>query len=479
MEKNNFFTNKYLKQYEIPLEYQKEYISFHHNLLGDRLILIYYLVFVFFPGSYIFDYLIYPEISFMMLKYRLVCVAITAGMLWLFKNTSFKKHPLLMTYFILLITALTIIRLTILAGGVNSGYYAGLNLLFLCMAMVSPWTLKHSICGGITTILCYIVFVILPSVNYSYSIVFDRLYFLSFNVIFVSISTRLLNNYRRRQFVDKKYVELKNNELDEINKKLADLNKIKSNLYTSVTHDIKTPIATTTKSLSNTIKRLSRLSQIEDTTVTKIISESITSLNRATNALKNVKNIAEEMTEVSKMEDSVTVMKFKKVNLKTLLENLILFYQSTSKTRSYILNYNLDTNEYVFDGTRMGRIIENLLSNATKYCTKGTITINASHIKDQFITLTISDNGVGIKESALDYIFDRYKMVDGKYQKEGQGVGLSIVKDYVEFHGGEISVESTFLDSTNDKTNSGTTFTIHIPDSITQGNYEKKITINK
>ncbi len=93
----------------------------------------------------------------------------------------------------------------------------------------------------------------------------------------------------------------------------------------------------------------------------------------------------------------------------------------------------------------------NLLSNAIKYTPKeGEINVDIS-LEEDFIKVSVRDNGEGIPEDKLEQIFDRFMQVDqfrtGKV--EGSGIGLSIVKGLVELHGGTVCAESVYGEGTN------------------------------
>ena len=104
-------------------------------------------------------------------------------------------------------------------------------------------------------------------------------------------------------------------------------------------------------------------------------------------------------------------------------------------------------------------VIDNLLTNATKYTEKGKITIGFNSTK-KFLTLHIKDTGVGISEKDLPYIFNRFYSGDKSRQQGGTGIGLNYVKTIVESHGGIVNVVS--------KEGKGSTFSISLPRAETK-----------
>jgi signal transduction histidine kinase len=110
------------------------------------------------------------------------------------------------------------------------------------------------------------------------------------------------------------------------------------------------------------------------------------------------------------------------------------------------------------DDEKYERIILNLLSNAIKFTPRGkSITVKLRSIKNS-ICVEVKDNGIGIPSDKLDVIFERFGQVDSSLsrQAEGTGIGLSLVKNFVEALGGSISVKS--------KVGKGSNFTIQLPD---------------
>ena len=109
------------------------------------------------------------------------------------------------------------------------------------------------------------------------------------------------------------------------------------------------------------------------------------------------------------------------------------------------------------DPDKIERIMLNLLSNAIKFTDKrGKIFVNV-YLQNNYICISVKDNGIGISEEMQNLIFDRFIQVDKSISRnrEGSGIGLAIVKSLVELHNGKITLES--------KIGQGSDFTILIP----------------
>jgi two-component system, OmpR family, phosphate regulon sensor histidine kinase PhoR len=108
------------------------------------------------------------------------------------------------------------------------------------------------------------------------------------------------------------------------------------------------------------------------------------------------------------------------------------------------------------NSAQLGQVVLNLVENAIKYTTEGSIAVSIRDTGDEAV-LSVTDTGIGIANEHLPRLFERFYRVDkGRHRSSGgTGLGLSIVKHFVESHGGTISVDSTL--------NQGSTFSIRLP----------------
>ena len=108
------------------------------------------------------------------------------------------------------------------------------------------------------------------------------------------------------------------------------------------------------------------------------------------------------------------------------------------------------------DETRLRQILNNLLYNSLRHTPEGGLVVLQARPKGNMVEISVSDTGRGIPEDEVDHVFDRYYQAErGKRHDDGSGLGLSIVKQLVEAHGGETSVESLV--------DQGTTFRFTLP----------------
>ena len=124
---------------------------------------------------------------------------------------------------------------------------------------------------------------------------------------------------------------------------------------------------------------------------------------------------------------------------------------------SIIFDTDVEEKIVACDAEKMERVMLNLLSNAIKYTEPGGTIEVSIYDRDESITISVKDTGIGIPGEKLSIIFQRFRQVESLLtrKREGSGIGLSLVKSIVELHGGSITVES--------QENEGTEFKIEIP----------------
>jgi len=137
---------------------------------------------------------------------------------------------------------------------------------------------------------------------------------------------------------------------------------------------------------------------------------------------------------------------------------------------------NKDVSNILADENKFQLVMINLLDNAAKYSfEKGIVTVKVFNKDDKFVSINVQDNGVGIADSDLQRIFEKFIRVENHLTRkaQGSGLGLYIVKNLVEKMGGEISVVSS-----TKLPNSGSTFEILMP-ATSYASQSKKVLEDK
>jgi PAS domain S-box-containing protein len=169
--------------------------------------------------------------------------------------------------------------------------------------------------------------------------------------------------------------------------------------------------------------------------------------------------IIEDLLDMSRFISGKVRLDVKNVNLASVIQNAIESLLPTVQAKDIQLQTVLDTFVSITgDPNRLQQVIWNLLSNAIKFTPKGgSIRLSLCKVNSH-VELTVSDTGLGIKPEFLPYVFDRFRQADSSSTRSfgGLGLGLSIVKQLVELHGGTIQ-------ATSPGEGKGATFTIVLP----------------
>ena len=241
--------------------------------------------------------------------------------------------------------------------------------------------------------------------------------------------------------------------------KLQELDRIKTNFFTNVSHEFRTPLTLI----------IGPARQILEQSDNKRIQEKADTILR--NASK-LNNLANQILDLSRIEAGWMKLKTSPQNLIQIINRIVSSFQYLADTKKIKLSLNPDMQKLILflDVDKIEKILSNLLSNAIKFTPEGgsvnieikteflfNTNFNNGEENFEYVKILVSDSGIGIPENHLNNIFNKFYQVETDYSKGlgGTGIGLALVKELVELHKGEISVKSI-----SDK---GTTFKILLP----------------
>lgn len=222
-------------------------------------------------------------------------------------------------------------------------------------------------------------------------------------------------------------------ELQKAYEELKSLDELKSNIIANVSHELRTPI---------TIAK----GAIELAMDEKDVNEKNKLLQMALNALIRLNFIVGDLIEAAKMEKGEVKLKLEAVNVDEVIKSVV------DEFKPMLIKDNLrmkievekDLPPAKADYKELRHVLRNLVSNAIKFNREGgEIGIEARKMGDM-IEVCVSDTGIGIPEDKLNKIFERFYQIDSSPTRRygGTGMGLAIVKEVVEAHGGKVTVES-------------------------------------
>lgn len=279
--------------------------------------------------------------------------------------------------------------------------------------------------------------------------------YLIYIVILLAIAFYIFNYVKILQnLVNHKTMKL-NKQLEE-NKKLSEeiINneKFKNNYFVNLSHELRTPINVITSILQLTDNMM------RNKTMTYKKAEGyIEIINRN---CENLLKIINDIIDSSKIETGNYKINKKNNNIVYIAEEVALNMSNfiEGKGLSLIIDPEIEEKVISCDETEIERCVINLLGNAVKFTPEGgEIRVYIKEVKG-YIEITIEDNGIGISKEDQEFIFKRFSQVEGNgaTKATSSGIGLTLVKDIVDLHGGYIRLESEL--------NKGSKFTIGLPD---------------
>ncbi len=212
--------------------------------------------------------------------------------------------------------------------------------------------------------------------------------------------------------------ELKSNEL------------LKKDFISNVSHEFKTPLAT--------INGFAKLLQ-EGSCTADEVTEYAEIIGNETNRLST---LCSNILRLSKIENQNIVKKAVSFRLDEQIRDTVLMLEPQWSAKEIDLDIDLDNTEFIGDEELLQQVWINLISNAIKFTHNGgNISISMKQ-SDNSITVTVKDNGIGISEEAQKHIFEKFYQAERSHAREGNGLGLALVKEIVELSGGAVTVSS-------------------------------------
>ncbi len=224
------------------------------------------------------------------------------------------------------------------------------------------------------------------------------------------------------------------------------VHEVRRDFVANISHELKTPIGALSL-LSEAVLGAKNDPEAVEKFATRMQTES-----------KRLTDLVQEIINLSRLQDSDPLSVPSELHVQDLINEAIDQTQVTADSR-HIWVSNSDSVDGLILGDREQLImaIQNLIENAINYSPEGTKVTVTSKVEDGIVDISITDQGIGIPDSDLDRIFERFYRVDPARSRltGGTGLGLSIVKHVALKHGGEVKVWSS--------ENVGSTFSLRLP----------------
>ncbi|MGK7394628.1 MAG: two-component regulator propeller domain-containing protein [Candidatus Cyclobacteriaceae bacterium M3_2C_046] len=253
-------------------------------------------------------------------------------------------------------------------------------------------------------------------------------------------------------------------EIERIAQELHEADQMKIRFFMNVSHEFRTPLTLILGPLENLKESL------------KLLKQNVAPVHLIEQNAKRLLRLVNQLLDLRKLETNTIKLKVSEGNIKAFTEEIFDYFDYMADRHAIDYQFKAKENDYhcYFDHDIVEKVIYNMLSNAFKYVNDhGSIILELESLTDnelsetdmtfgatisgKFVKISIKDNGDGIDQDNLPFIFDRFYVGDQTVHKypKGAGIGLSLTKELIQLHKGTVKVHS--------RKNKGTIFTIILP----------------
>jgi signal transduction histidine kinase len=444
-----------------------------------------YLGMVLMPLGFLLDYIVYRPLVWEFLGLRLASSALIGLFLGLVMTEFGRSHYRILGLILLLIPAFFIAVMIARTEGAASPYYAGLNLVLLVVAFVLRWTFRETLVAVVLLLGLYLAACVIhgpllppvrdlvdgvrtleatpvgeavglvPAVNdlaretRSEGLFLNNLYFLILTGIIVVTGNHFLGALRFREFASRYELDRNRQQLEESNRKLKELDRIKSRFFANISHELRTPLTLLLAPLESLIRRHQSSLPIESQELLRTMHG---------NGMRLL-NLINDLLDLVRLDSGVLQIRPEPVALGEFLRGLSSAVTPLAKEKKLGMETTVapDLGTILLDRDMLEKTVLNLLFNAIKFTPAGGQVILRAARSGETLVLEVKDTGVGIPQDALPRVFDRFWQgdVSSRRKHRGAGIGLALVKELTEAQGGQVLVES--------REGQGTTFTLCLP----------------
>jgi len=249
--------------------------------------------------------------------------------------------------------------------------------------------------------------------------------------------------------VSRREAELTNARLEEVNRRLRELDQLKDNFFANVSHELRTPLTL----LLGPVEHLQRHPVVVED---ERLRDFVTTMHD--NGMRLLKLI-NDLLDLVRLQAKALVLKPAPIQVASYAGKLVGSIRGYAEDRGLKLVWNVhpDLTAVVWDEAKIDKVFLNLLFNAIKFTPAGGEVSWHAWREGESAVVEVRDTGVGISAENQRFLFQRFWQADSSSQRkhQGAGIGLALVKELVEAHGGAVSVRSTL--------GQGTTVTVRLP----------------
>ena len=233
------------------------------------------------------------------------------------------------------------------------------------------------------------------------------------------------------------------NSINNLSQSIKEQENIRKRLTGDISHELKTPLTNIQSHLE------AMIDGIWEPTEKRLLS--------VKEEAERLSSLVSDMQKLNKYDESSIKLKKDNVNISDIICFVIFQFSNLAKSKNIKIEYEKKNINLYCDKDKITQALVNILSNAIRYSNEGSTIFIEEGLKDNKVIISIEDQGIGISEEDLKYVFERFYRADKSRTRAtgGTGIGLTIVKSIVSSHGGEVKLES--------KLGEGSKFTIILP----------------
>jgi len=275
------------------------------------------------------------------------------------------------------------------------------------------------------------------------------------NAALEKTTLELTTSLQVRKEMQKKVVEA-NKGLAAANARLMEADRMKSDFLASMSHELRTPLNAIINFTDQIIEDWDMLQSDKEWS-----KEANEMLRRVYKSSKHLLSLINDLLDLAKIESGHMSLDLAQASLRDIVLESIASVSSLAKAKNLELKSTVPASLplFVLDERRIYQTLINLISNSIKFTEQGHIEVRVeTDVKyPDGAMVKVVDTGIGIPENYLTIIFDRFRQVDGGDSRKhaGTGLGLNLVKELTELHGGWVKVESEL--------GKGSTFILYLP----------------
>jgi len=231
-------------------------------------------------------------------------------------------------------------------------------------------------------------------------------------------------------------LQRRGNELEEASRRIQDADRLKSQFLANMSHELRTPM--------NSIIGFSEI--LIDRLGGTLDPKHVSFLRHILTSGQHLLGIINDILDLSKIEAGKMEVYAERFEIRPVIESVCTVMRGMGRTKmpTFVIEVDPSLPAIETDLAKFKQILYNLLSNAMKFSPpESPITIRAMHV-DETITVSVRDEGIGIDPKNHDVIFEEFRQIDGTARREfgGTGLGLALVKKFVQLQGGWVRVDS-------------------------------------